>query len=174
MDKKYDYRNCSSLFGYAAEVHLRSGGICQLCGCGKGDVIDFDLWRQLTVEHLIGESQGGYLRDIKQAIRKRFPDLKAEQQDCLAISIDAANTVTACSFCNSMTSRETHLKSMDELVATTTGSPEPFLGQVKVELRSILERKRNQVTWKLEEVRDAYRKSVEPQLVKAREFTQDD
>jgi hypothetical protein len=24
--------------------------------------VDFDLWRQMSVEHLIGESQGGYLK----------------------------------------------------------------------------------------------------------------
>ena len=26
----YDYRNCQSLFGYAAKVHERSGGVRQL------------------------------------------------------------------------------------------------------------------------------------------------
>lgn len=41
----YDYRNRQSLFGNAAEVHGRSGGICQLCGCGSRE-LDFDLWRQ--------------------------------------------------------------------------------------------------------------------------------
>src|SRR5205807_243716 len=56
----YDYRNCQSLFGYAAKVHERSGGVCQLCSAGAAG-LDFDLWRQMTVEHLIGESQGGYL-----------------------------------------------------------------------------------------------------------------
>jgi hypothetical protein len=47
--KDYDYRNCQSLFGYAAKVHERSGGVCQLCGAG-GPEVDFDFWRQLTVE----------------------------------------------------------------------------------------------------------------------------
>jgi hypothetical protein len=46
----YDYRNCQSLFGYAARVHERSGGVCELCGA-RSSVLDFDLWRQLTVEH---------------------------------------------------------------------------------------------------------------------------
>ena len=41
----YDYRNCQSLFGYAAKVHERSGGVCQLCGAGTGG-LDFDLWRR--------------------------------------------------------------------------------------------------------------------------------
>ena len=46
--KEYDYRNCQSLFGYATEVHQRSGGVCQLCDAGATG-LDFDLWRQLTV-----------------------------------------------------------------------------------------------------------------------------
>lgn len=56
--KDYDYRNCQSLFGYAAKVHERPGAVCQLCSAG-GPEVDFDFWRQLTVEHLIGEGQGG-------------------------------------------------------------------------------------------------------------------
>jgi hypothetical protein len=72
----YDYRNCQSLFGYAASVHVRSGGVCQLCGADGGPA-RFDFWRQLSVEHLIGESQGGYLRAIKTAAARRFPDLDA-------------------------------------------------------------------------------------------------
>jgi hypothetical protein len=68
----YDYRNCQSLFGYAADVHERSGGICQLCGCGSREP-DFDLWRQMTVEHLVGESQGGYRGQIERALVARFP-----------------------------------------------------------------------------------------------------
>jgi hypothetical protein len=69
--KDYDYRNCRSLFGYAAEVHELSGGVCQLCAGGLE--VDFDFWRQLTVEHLIGEAQGGYLGQIDAALRARFP-----------------------------------------------------------------------------------------------------
>ena len=68
----YDYRNCQSLFGYAAKVHERSGAVCQLCGAGTAG-LDFDLWRQMTVEHLIGESQGGYLRQISASLADRFP-----------------------------------------------------------------------------------------------------
>lgn len=40
---EYDYRNCESLFGYAQSVHERSGGTCQLCGCGGGTEVEFDL-----------------------------------------------------------------------------------------------------------------------------------
>src|SRR5438552_1515445 len=94
--KPYDYRNCSSLFGYSAQVHIRSGGMCELCGCGA-ERIDFDLWRQMTVEHLLGESQGGYPRQIREALLTRFPDLTPDDVARLTSVIDEANTVTACS-----------------------------------------------------------------------------
>jgi hypothetical protein len=61
------------LLGYAAQVHERSGAVCQLCGYGKGRQPDFDMWRQLTVEHLIGESQGGYLTSIRASVGKGSP-----------------------------------------------------------------------------------------------------
>jgi hypothetical protein len=73
---KYDYRNCASLFGYSAEAHDRSGGVCQLCLAGGNN---FDFWRQLTVEHLIGQSQGGYLAQIKELVSEIFPDLNAAE-----------------------------------------------------------------------------------------------
>ena len=64
----YNYRNCQSLFGYAAKVHERSGGVCQLCGAGTAG-LDFDLWRQMTVEHLLSAGVGheidrGVLHDV--------------------------------------------------------------------------------------------------------------
>ena len=52
----YGHRNCQSLFGYAAKVHERSGGVCQLCDAGAVE-LGFDLWRQMTVEHLIGKAR---------------------------------------------------------------------------------------------------------------------
>ncbi len=115
MSGEYNYRNCQSLFGYAYDVHQRSGGICQLCGAGGAEP-SFDLWRQLTVEHLIGKKQGGYLKDIKHLVSEFFPELDATAQVKLARAIDAKNTVTACSFCNSSTSRNVSI-SMRELVA---------------------------------------------------------
>jgi hypothetical protein len=111
----YDYRNCQSLFGYAADVHERSGGICQLCGAGSRE-LDFDLWRQMTVEHLIGESQGGYLKQIERALSARFPDHESRDVAELARRIDRANTVTACSFCNSTTSRTRATIGMGEAI----------------------------------------------------------
>ena len=100
MNKIYDYRNCQSLFGYATSVHIRSGGVCQLCECGYESEakINFDLWRQMTVEHLIGESQGGYLKQIRNTLSKRFPGLSLDKIENIAKQIDESNTVSACGF----------------------------------------------------------------------------
>ena len=94
----------STRCGWSRAEHERSGGICQLGGEVSRE-LDFDLWRQMSVEHLIGESQGGYRTQIERALTARFPDLDASRVAELAHRIDQANTVTACSFCNSTTSR---------------------------------------------------------------------
>jgi hypothetical protein len=107
---------------YAAEVHWRSGGVCELCDAGVTE-LDFDLWRQMTVEHLIGESQGGYVKQISASLAGRFPRLGAAEVALLAAEIDAANTVTACSFCNSTTSRDRAAVSMTKLIETAPDGP---------------------------------------------------
>ena len=79
----------------------------------------------MTVEHLIGESQGGYLRQISANLAHRFPGLSPAERAELAARIDAANTVTACSFCNATTSRAQAPASMTSLIETAPdGTPE--------------------------------------------------
>jgi hypothetical protein len=164
----YDYRNCQSLFGYAARVHERSGGACQLCGAGTADV-DFDLWRQLTVEHLIGESQGGYLRQITASLTSRFPGMTATGRADLAARIDAANTVTACSFCNATTSRGQAPISMASLIKQCPdGPPGQVYERITAGLAGILAAKRTDVAWKLASVRKAFDSDVAPRLAQAR------
>lgn len=163
----YDYRNCQSLFGYAAKVHERSGGVCQLCGAGSVE-LDFDLWRQMTVEHLIGESQGGYLRQISASLARRFPGLDPAVLAEFAGQIEAANTVTACSFCNSTTSRAQAPASMTSLIEESDGTPEQLLDHVAAGLDSILAGKRRAVAWKLAAVRKAFDSEVVPRLGAAR------
>jgi hypothetical protein len=164
----YDYRNCLSLFGYAAKVHERSGGVCQLCDAGSAG-LDFDLWRQLTVEHLIGESQGGYLHQISASLARRFPGLTGDERAWCAREIDAANTVTACSFCNATTSRAQAPTSMTSLIETTPdGTPEEICRHVTACLDGILTTKRESVTWKLASIRRAYESQVAPALADAR------
>jgi hypothetical protein len=164
----YDYRNCQSLFGYAAKVHERSGGVCQLCGAGATG-LDFDLWRQMTVEHLIGESQGGYLRQILASLAGRFPGLSAAERVRLADQIDAANTVTACSFCNATTSRAQAPTSMTSLIETAPdGTPEEICRHVTADLNNILTTKRECIAWKLASVRKTFDSQVAPALADAR------
>ena len=170
MDE-YDYRNCLSLFGYAAEVHRRSGGACQLCDAGTMG-LDFDLWRQMTVEHLIGESQGGYFKQVKAALACRFPGLADGEVALLAAGIDAANTVTACSFCNSTTSRDRARVSMTELVETApNGSRDQVLKHVREALDEVLAGKRRAVRWKLASVRKAFESQIVPVLEESRMLT---
>ncbi len=168
MSKQYDYRNCASLFGYAEEVHKRSGGICQLCDCGQGPQVDFDLWRQMTVEHLIGQSQGGYLKDIRAAIAQQFPTLPPEECERLARRIDKANTVTACSFCNSTTSRTKHSKGMTQLIKEIGGTPDEVVDAILLELGEVLKSKQADARMKVQAVREAFAKFMEPELVRQR------
>ena len=166
MKERYDYRNCQSLFGYAQNVHKRSGGICQLCRAGDGKPVNFDLWRQLTVEHLVGASQGGYINEIRKAIDERFPNLSKEQRTEMVLRIDEANTVTACSFCNATTSRYRNLQDMAELISEAKGDPDVVVKEVVLRLKEILQRKRTDVLWKLASVRGAFDTMIKPELNK--------
>lgn len=163
----YDHRNCQSLFGYAAAVHARSGGVCALCGYG-GRGLDFDAWRQLTIEHLIGNSQGGYPPKIRAAVTERFPGLSNEEIEDVVARIDVANTVTACSFCNSTTSRARSSRSMPGLIADSPSDPREAVRAIEVALGEVLAAKRAEVEWKLESVRLAYERNVETGLARAR------
>jgi len=167
MTTPYDYRNCQSLFGYAEFVHRRSGGVCQLCGCGAS-LIDFDLWRQFTVEHLIGSSQNGYLKQIRISVAQRFPTFSDSENLALSSKIDSANTVTACSFCNSTTSRDHHTQTMDDMILNLGETADEMLALIVDELATILDNKRNAVRWKIESVRAAFENRIEPYLIDAR------
>lgn len=151
----YNHKNCQSLFGYSAAVHIRSGGKCQLCGCG-GEPLNFDLWRQMTVEHLIGKSQGGYLKQIRAWVAARFNKLTVDEQNDISRKIDALNTVTACSFCNSTTNRDISEKTMEQLLNAVQGSPEDVISYIASELQMVLARKRKDVEWKMSSIRKAF------------------
>jgi hypothetical protein len=162
-EQRYDYRNCQSLFGYAANVHIRSGGVCQLCGCG-GAPLTFDLWRQMTVEHIVGASQGGYLKEIRLAVASRFAELSAAACEELSQRIDELNTVTACSFCNSTTSGDESPKSMHELLQVQGGVDE-VITSIASELQCVLDRKRKDVEWKIASVKEAFENEVLPNII---------
>jgi len=156
---KYNYKNCQSLFGYSADIHIRCKGRCQLCGCG-GVPLNFDLWRQMTVEHLIGKSQGGYLSQLRELVDKYFSELHDSKRENLARNIDKINTVTACQFCNSTTSRDVHSISMYELFEKLHSNREMLVDGVREACASILKKKQQSVEWKLEAVREAYESQV--------------
>jgi len=161
---EYDVGNCQSLFGYAERVHQRSHGLCQLCGFEGIPALDFHLWRQLTVEHVIGVSQGGAKRQIEEAIAKRFPSLTPSDRANLANQIDEVNTVTACHFCNSSTSRNRCDRTMGEIIAQSKGTAEEVRAAVNLEIKRVLKDKQERVRWKLASVRKAFDKRVKAVL----------
>ena len=118
----------------------------------------------MTVEHLIGKGQGGYLKDIRLAVAERFPALDAIAREDLSRAIDSANTVTACSFCNSTTSRDVSDVSMTDLIRLSEGNAMETMSRIQSALCPILERKRADVKWKLESVRNAYAANFLPRL----------
>lgn len=167
-ERPYDERGLQSLFGYGRAAHQRSGGICQLCGCGAGPEIAFDLWRQFTIEHLIGESQGGYPPRIRAAVDLKFAHLHESARKELAARIHEANIVTACQFCNSTTSRDRAAFSMEDAISDLPGDPEAALLVLADRLQQILDAKRATVRWKLRSVYRAFKEEVEPALLERR------
>ena len=114
----------------------------------------------MTVEHIIGKSQGGYLHQIREAVALRFPGLSAEAKEAVAKRLDEANTVTACSFCNSATSRNVNERSMSVVLSEAVGGVEEVVAHAKGEFQRILEAKRSEVLWKLNSVRQAFEREV--------------
>jgi hypothetical protein len=145
------------------QAHKRSGGICQLCGCNSGDQVNFDLWCQMSVEHVIGRIRGGDIKMIAKAIAERFPEMTFTGRDKLVQRIDEANTVTACSFCNSLTSHQgKHGKTIAEILREPSGTPDEIVDRVLVEIDNLLEAKRADVRYKIEAVREAFENSSNP------------
>jgi len=168
MDLPYNVSGLQSLFGYGRAAHERSGGICQLCGCGAGPEIDFDLWRQFTIEHLIGEGQGGYPKRIGAAVDIRFAHLPEPERRMLTGRIHDANVVTACQFCNSTTSRDRAPFTMEEVIADLPDDPDEALVAVAEKLQTILDKKRANVAWKLRSVYQEFCNEIRPALLKRR------
>lgn len=169
MTAPYDVSGLLSLFGYGRAAHIRSGGICQLCGCGAGPEIDFDLWRQLTIEHLIGKAQGGYPPQIRAAVDVRFAHLDENERRELANRIHEANIVTACQFCNSATSRDIAAFTMDEVIANLPLDPHEAIATAAIRLQPILEAKRSRIEWKLRSVHLVFQDVIRPELLRRRE-----
>lgn len=180
MNMPYDAKkSLQSLLGYGKPVHKRSGGICQYCGYGikmeASTDANFDVWRQLTVEHFISKKAGGYLHApksksrlaVEQQLRQKFPEISTEQMKCFVNQIDEANTVTACQFCNSMTSwggNRKDAKTMKMLLDECTGTPEEVMNQIKTFLTSIFIQRRQTIEDNLKKVKDVFQKEIEAEL----------
>lgn len=169
MGAAYNTSGLQSLLGYGRIAHERSGGICQLCGCGAGPEIDFDMWRQLTIEHLIGQAQGGYPPRIRAAVDVRFAHLDESERRELANRIHEMNIVTACQFCNSATSRGVAPFTMEEVIASLPADPHEAIAATEIKLQPILEEKRSRVEWKLQSVRMVFQDVIRPELLRRRE-----
>lgn len=120
--------------------------------------VDFDLWRQMTVEHLIDKSQSGYLKQIRELVRKHFARIPDPEKISLTKEIDSLNIVTACQFCNPTTSRDISEVSMIQLFDSADGDKEVLIKNVQTTCENILDIKRKSVAWKLESVRKAFDK----------------
>lgn len=100
--------NPQSLLGYGKEAHKASGGVCLYCGMGSQQAapeeIVFDMWRQLSVEHIIPDevmSVGRVCEGIARAFPKLPSNEKKNLEDCIRGRL---NLITACHFCNSAVS----------------------------------------------------------------------
>jgi hypothetical protein len=82
-------------------------------------------------------------------IKHRFPSLSPPEREAMAMRIDAASTITACSFCNATTSRNKNDKTVEEILAEVTGTPDEILEHVVRQLKVLPEKKRADVGWKL-------------------------
>ncbi len=169
MIKKYNHKNCQSLFGYAAATHKRCKWQCQLCGAG-GLSAGSKFWRQLTVEHLIGRSDGGYRKDknapidINRLVDANFQAYTEGEKNDLVKKIDELNTVTACQLYNSTTSRfkaeEKH--TMANLFKESGNCRELLIKKIGEACSDILRQKKEKVRWKLVSVEDAFKKYIIP------------
>jgi hypothetical protein len=165
--------SCQSLLGYGRLVHERSGGICAWCGLGK-DAVDFDHWRQFSVDHVIPTNALG---EKGWAIfSERFPCLPDDQLKLLYQRINEINLVTACNFCNSMTSRM-RIEGVDGIVPATaiievTSVEHPaiqeMLAALDARVSAVLEDKREYVQARLTVLRSAFDRDVRTTLVEKR------
>ena len=128
------------------------------------------LWRQLSVEHLIGESQGGYKPQLKEAVRARFPGYPISEIKRIVDQIDIANTLTACRFCNDTTSRYVAPKTMEKLLEEAQGqAPDEVIVEIQRHLTATFENKKRLVLWKLSSIEPAFQEKIREGLHQERQ-----
>lgn len=173
---EYNPNSCQSLLGYGRPVHKRSGGICKYCNFGK-DSVNFDAWRQLSVDHIIPArlfpGEGKTLSSI-------FPNLPNEELKTLAGLIDDINLVTACNFCNSMTSRMPNISVEEILVQDNFGEVfsvddpniQQMLNRLQERVNEVLPMKRKYVRERLKRLCKTFETDIRYELYEARKRPQ--
>ncbi|MCE5200331.1 HNH endonuclease [bacterium] len=169
----WDPYGCQSLLGYGKAVHERSGGVCAYCGMGK-DGLTFDMWRQLSVDHVIPTSSLG--SQGWSQVEQYFPNLLKNQRDELYKQINKCNLVTACNFCNSMTSRMKDI-GLDSIMPeapdeTSTSVDDPpvqaMLSRLRERVDELLLKKRKHVLANLARLNQEFVKTVVPNVKNAK------
>jgi len=156
----YDPKQCQSLFGYSLSVHTRCKWHCKLCE--EGDMTPTQM-RSLSVEHIIGRTQNGYLYQIIPAVTKAFPDYSKKEIKELSNKIDSLNTVSAHTFCNSITSRTQSAQDMSSIISEfAPKGPERLLKEVKKVCDDTLKRKTIDVKSKISVINEELKKFVMP------------
>lgn len=128
------------------------------------------LWRQLSIEHVISESQGGYNPRLKVAVSTRFSDYPIDEIERIVGQINIANTVTACRFCNDTTSRYVAQKTMEELLVEAQGQNlDEVIAEIQSHLKAIFEEKKRLVLWKLSSIEPAFQEKMKNNLHRERQ-----
>jgi len=110
--------------------------------------------RSLSVEHIIGKTQEGYIHQIKKAVTKAFPDYTKDQVIKLSEKLDTINTVSAHTFCNSITSRNHADRDMDEMIMKFAPDEETLISEVKKECKKTLDFKAISVKEKIQVINE--------------------
>jgi len=155
-----------SLAGYARQAHRDSQGTCLYCGLGvqraEEPELRFDVWRQLTVEHVIPQRDGKLTKEIRDALTNRFGFAEGEQ---LASRIGHMNEVTACHLCNSFASRMGHriAEQVAQFMAHLQDAPqEELLESLAHDIWEVWKIKRTAVRRKLRYLRGRFRQTIGP------------
>jgi hypothetical protein len=140
--------------------------VCKYCDLGKNRQ-DFDTWRQLTIDHVVPTSCIG-----TEDWTSKFPNLlsKGARKDLFS-EINRINLVTACNFCNSMTSRmrigdrEAILPDREYPDAVDMNHPavQGMLERLAKEVRNLKQEKRKYVQDRLRKLEQVYLEKVWPQ-----------
>jgi len=160
----WDAHSCQSLLGYGKAVHEGSGCICAYCDLGKAGQ-DFDMWRQLSVDHVVPTNCIG-----ANDWTIKFPKMSKPAIKKLHAEINKINLVTACNFCNSMTSRmkignrEAILPKSGYSDAEDIKHPavQEMLQRLGEQVNDLKEEKRKYVQERLRILELAYAKEVKP------------